>query len=107
MNVMLVAVKERTREVGLRKALGAKRKDIILQFLTESILIGLLGGFLGSIIGIILTYIASHHYAWPAIVPLKTVFVAFGFSTFVGIIFGIWPAKQASNLSPIEVLRYE
>lgn len=107
MNVMLVAVKERTREVGLRKALGANRKNILAQFLIESILIGLLGGVLGIIGGYTLSGIASTVFAWPAVVPLWAIGLAFGFSLSVGVVFGLWPAKQASDLSPIEALRYE
>lgn len=107
MNVMLVAVKERTREVGLRKAIGAKRRDILSQFLIESVMIGLFGG----IIGVIGGYGASHATAWllgwPAVIPIWTVALAFFFSIVVGIVFGLWPAKQASDLSPIEALRYE
>lgn len=107
MNVMLVAVKERTREVGLRKALGAKRRDILVQFLIESAMIGLLGGLFGILGGCLLSYGASQFFDWPTVIPFSAVVLAFTFSFLVGIIFGLWPANQASKLSPIEALRYE
>ncbi len=107
MNVMLVSVKERTKEIGLRKALGARRKDVLLQFLVESVMICLLGGFIGLIVGYVLSYVATTAFGWTATIPLSATIVAFFFSFFVGILFGMWPAKQASNLSPIEALRYE
>jgi macrolide transport system ATP-binding/permease protein len=107
MNVMFVSVKERTREVGLRKAIGAKRADILIQFLIESILIGLLGGLFGTIVGFILCQFAESYLGWQAVISWHAIVVAFSFSAAVGILFGLWPAKQASELSPIEALRYE
>ncbi len=107
MNVMLVAVKERTREVGLRKALGAKNKDILVQFLLEATVIGILGGLLGISLGIGLSWIATYIFSWPALVSTTAIMIACLFSIAVGILFGLWPAKHAARLSPIEALRYE
>lgn len=107
MNVMFVSVKERTREVGLRKAIGGRRFDILSQFLVESVLIGLFGGVVGSILGYVLSVIAENLLDWATIFSVQSVIVAFVFSFLVGLLFGLWPAKQASELSPIEALRYE
>jgi len=105
MNIMLVSVTERTREIGLRKALGATSKDILIQFLTESILIGFLGGALGLILAWIGTLIAS---SWiRAEIPWWSVLLGFGFSVVVGVVFGTYPAMSASKKDPIESLRYE
>lgn len=107
MNVMFVSVKERTREVGLRKAIGGKKADILVQFLVESVLIGLLGGAFGTFGGFFLAQFAQQYLGWQAIVSWHAVLVSFAFSACVGVLFGLWPAKQASELSPIEALRYE
>jgi macrolide transport system ATP-binding/permease protein len=107
MNVMLVSVKERTKEIGLRKALGARKYDILFQFLVESILICILGGFFGLVFAFILSLVASQVFGWVVGIPLSATILAFLFSVFVGILFGLWPAKQASELSPIQALRYE
>lgn len=107
MNVMFVSVKERTREVGLRKAIGAKRADILSQFLVESVLIGLFGGVVGTILGYFLSVAAGELLDWATLFSTGSVIVAFLFSFLVGLVFGLWPAKQASELSPIEALRYE
>jgi macrolide transport system ATP-binding/permease protein len=107
MNVMLVSVKERTKEIGLRKALGARKFDILFQFLVESILICILGGFLGLVFAFILSLVASQVFGWVVGIPLSATVLAFLFSVFVGVLFGLWPAKQASELSPIQALRYE
>jgi macrolide transport system ATP-binding/permease protein len=107
MNVMLVSVKERTKEIGLRKALGARKKDIMAQFLVESVMICVLGGMIGLVVGYGLSFAASSFFGWSAVVPISAAVLAVFFSMFVGIVFGMWPAKQASNLSPIEALRYE
>ena len=105
MNIMLVSVTERTKEIGLRKAVGAKSGDILLQFLTEAVVLCLLGGGIGILIGFGGSIIARK---WiPAIVPLWAVLLAFGFSAAVGIIFGVAPAYKASKLDPIKALRYE
>ena len=105
MNIMLVSVTERTKEIGLRKAVGAKSGDILLQFLTEAVVLCLLGGGIGILIGFGGSIIARK---WiPAVVPLWAVLLAFGFSAAVGIIFGVAPAYKASKLDPIKALRYE
>jgi macrolide transport system ATP-binding/permease protein len=106
MNIMLVSVKERTREIGLRKALGAKNRDILVQFLIEAGVIGLFGGCLGIGLGVGTSYGISVTLEWPVLIASTTVLIAFGFSLFIGVFFGFWPAFQASKLSPIEALRY-
>lgn len=105
MNIMLVSVTERTKEIGLRKALGAKRKDILLQFLLEAVMLSLLGGGIGVLLGIAASSIVAIFFTTQ--VTLWSVVLAFAFSAAVGIIFGIAPAYRASRLSPIEALRYE
>jgi len=109
MNIMLVSVTERTREIGICKAIGAKRHHILLQFLIEAVVLSLLGGVIGIALGYGLGAMAAAFIPGfpPANVPLWAVAVAFGFSAFVGIVFGILPAAKAANLNPIEALRYE
>jgi putative ABC transport system permease protein len=107
MNIMLVTVTERTREVGLRKALGAKKKTIISQFLTEAIILTVLGGFLGMILGIIISFILSKVMSLPFTISISSIALAIGVSGVIGIVFGWYPAKKASDLQPIEALRYE
>jgi len=107
MNIMLVSVTERTREIGLRKAIGANNKDIMLQFLIESVLMSLLGGLSGIILGIGISVLITNIAGWTVKVSMFSVFLATFFSFIVGIVFGLWPAKQASRLDPIEALRYE
>ncbi len=107
MNVMFVSVKERTREVGLRKALGGKKNDVLSQFLVESVLIGLLGGVFGILLGLFLASFSEQSLGFAAVTSVGAVAVSFSFSFLVGVVFGIWPARQASQLSPIEALRYE
>ncbi|MDT8397726.1 MAG: ABC transporter permease [Pseudomonadales bacterium] len=109
MNIMLVSVTERTREIGICKAIGAKRHQILLQFLFESLLLCLLGGLIGLAIGygIGLGAAAALPGFPPAHVPLWAVFLAVGFSVFIGVVFGIMPAAKAANLDPIDALRYE
>jgi putative ABC transport system permease protein len=108
MNIMLVSVTERTREIGLRKAVGAKRRDILGQFLTEAIMLALLGGLLGIALGALGSVGIS--LAVPqldAAVTLRSVFLAVGFSAAVGLFFGIYPALRAATLHPIDALRFE
>lgn len=104
-NIMLVSVTERTREIGLRKALGAQKEDILKQFLIEAIFLCVLGGSVGIILGYGASFLVS--YFFTAVVSLWSVLLAFGFSVAVGLIFGMAPAIKASNLNPIEALRYE
>lgn len=107
MNIMLVTVTERTREIGLRKALGAKKKTIITQFLIESIILTVAGGFIGMLLGIVISYIISSLINVPFTLALNSVVLAIGVSGAIGILFGWYPARKAANLQPIEALRYE
>lgn len=107
MNIMLVTVTERTREVGLRKALGAKKKTIITQFLTEAIILTVLGGFLGMILGILISFILTKFMNLSFTISISSIALAIGVSGVIGIVFGWYPAKKASDLQPIEALRYE
>lgn len=107
MNIMLVSVTERTREIGLRKALGARSKDIMGQFLIESVVMTLSGGGMGVILGISAAALLSFFAGWATKVNVSNIFLAAGFSIAVGIFFGMWPAKKAAALNPIEALRYE
>lgn len=107
MNIMFVTVTERTREIGLRKALGAKKKWIIIQFLTESALLTIVGGILGILLGTVLSFVVSKIINLPFTVSMISIILAVGVSGGIGIIFGWYPAQKAANLSPIEALRYE
>ena len=107
MNIMLVSVTERTREIGLRKAIGARRQDILIQFLIEALAISLLGGLAGLGLGIGLSLGMARGAGWPMQISNLAIIIAFGFSVFIGIFFGLWPAMKASKLDPIEALRYE
>ena len=107
MNIMLVTVTERTKEIGLRKALGAEGKTIIMQFLTEAIVLTLLGGVIGMVLGIFLSLVVSYFMKLPFVISLTSIFLAIGVSGLIGIVFGWFPAQKAARLSPIEALRYE
>ncbi|HUQ16132.1 MAG TPA: ABC transporter permease [Gemmatimonadales bacterium] len=107
MNIMLVSVTERTREIGVRKALGATRGNIMLQFLVEALALCLLGGLLGILAGIGAAMTLSRVMQWNTLISPMAVVVAFGFSALVGLFFGIWPARRAAMLDPIVALRYE
>ncbi len=107
MNIMLVTVTERTKEIGLLKALGAKKQDILTQFLIESVVLTLFGGIIGMSLGILLAYLGSSLLNIPFIVSLSSVLLAMGVSTIIGIVFGWYPANQAAKLNPIDALRYE
>lgn len=107
MNIMLVTVTERTREIGLLKAIGAKKQDILTQFLIEAVVVTIAGGMIGISIGLGITYIATLALSIPFILSLKSVALALSVSAGVGIVFGFYPARQAANLQPIDALRYE
>jgi macrolide transport system ATP-binding/permease protein len=107
MNIMLVSVTERTREIGLRKAIGARRQDILAQFLIEALAISLLGGLAGLGLGVGISLGMARGAGWPVEISSLSAIVAFSFSVFIGIFFGLWPAMKASKLDPIEALRYE
>jgi putative ABC transport system permease protein len=107
MNIMLVSVTERTREIGVRKALGATRRNILLQFLVEALALCLVGGLLGILVGIGTAMALSRIMQWNTLISPMAVAVAFGFSALVGLFFGIWPARRAALLDPIVALRYE
>jgi putative ABC transport system permease protein len=107
MNILLVSVTERTREIGIRMAVGAKRRHILLQFLLESVIMTTIGGVIGVAAGVAGARLVTTLAGWPVIVSLQAVVVAFGFSVLVGVFFGLYPANKASRLSPIEALRYE
>ena len=107
MNILLVSVTERTREIGLRMAVGAKRWQILLQFLSEAIILGLTGGIIGIAAGIVGAYLMTKFAGWPIFISLQAATIAFVFSVAVGIVFGLYPANKASRLNPIEALRYE
>jgi putative ABC transport system permease protein len=112
MNIMLVSVTERTREIGLRKAIGARRKDILIQFLTESSLLSLFGGLIGIGLGWLISYIvgqvaAANNTPFSPVIGIDAILLATIFSTVVGLFFGIYPASRAANLEPVEALRYE
>lgn len=107
MNIMLVSVTERTREIGLRLAVGAPESAILLQFLSEAIVLCLAGGVIGIILGYGVTLLVSNIMNWPVIISSSSILLSFGFASFVGIAFGYFPARKASRLNPIEALRYE
>jgi putative ABC transport system permease protein len=107
MNIMLVSVTERTREIGIRIAVGAKSRDILLQFLIESLVLSLIGGILGIAIGVGGTYVLSTFTQWPTLLSIRAILLAFLFAGSVGVFFGFYPARKASLLDPIEALRFE
>jgi putative ABC transport system permease protein len=107
MNIMLVSVRERTREIGIRRALGARKRTIVLQFLMEASAVSAVGGLLGTLVGLGTAKLVSLITPLAADVQLVTVFAGVGFAALVGLLFGIWPAARAANLDPVEALRYE
>jgi putative ABC transport system permease protein len=107
MNIVLATVMERTREIGIRRATGARRNDIVRQFLTESVLISMAGGLLGVAFGFFLAWLISYAAEWKTIVTTSSVVIAFAVSVAVGVVFGIYPAMKAARINPIEALRYE
>ena len=107
MNIMLVAVAERTREIGIRKALGATRSNVMLQFLIEAIVLSLLGGLIGVLLGVGSAEFLDWKFSWNTDIQLTSIIVSFGFAALVGVLFGVWPARRAAGLDPILALRYE
>ena len=107
MNIMLVSVRERTREIGVRRAIGAKQSDILTQFLIEAIVLSLAGGVVGLILGEIAAFFLAILGDWVFAIKLDTVLLALGFSLLVGVVFGVWPARTAAKLEPIDALRFE
>ncbi|HEY3308288.1 MAG TPA: ABC transporter permease [Desulfuromonadaceae bacterium] len=107
MNIMLVSVTERTREIGIRMAIGARKKDILLQFMTEAVLLTMIGGLIGILLGGIGATIVSRILSWPTLISFESITLACLFSGAVGIFFGFYPAKKAAGLNPIDALRYE
>jgi len=107
MNIMLVSVTERTREIGIRMAVGAKGRDILLQFLTEAIALSAIGGLLGIALGMGCSHLVAQQMSWPVLTSSDSIVMAFAFSAAVGVFFGFYPARKASRLDPIDALRYE
>jgi len=107
MNIMLVSVTERTREIGIRMAIGARKNDILLQFLTEAVLLTMIGGITGILLGSAGAMIVSNLLSWPTLISIESIVMAFLFSAVVGIFFGFYPARKAALLNPIDALRYE
>ncbi len=107
MNIMLVSVTERTREIGLRMAIGARGKDVLLQFLVEAVVLSLFGGIIGIAFGFALAEAAERFLEWPTTIPANAIAMAFGFAAATGVFFGFYPARKAARLDPIEALRFE
>ena len=107
MNIMLVSVTERTREIGLRKAVGAKTRDILAQFLIEAVILTVIGGIFGIILGELISAVAGHFIGFSASITMSSIVLAVGVSSIIGVVFGLYPAGRAAKLSPIDALRYE
>jgi putative ABC transport system permease protein len=107
MNIMLVSVTERTREIGVRMAVGAKGWHVLMQFLSESVVLACFGGLIGIGIGILAAKLIARFAHWPILIAPESVVLAFAFAAVIGVFFGYWPARKASRLDPIEALRYE
>jgi len=107
MNIMLASVTERTREIGIRRALGAKRRDIITQFLVETVMLSGAGGVMGVLLGVTIPWFVSHFAGMKTIIAFWSPAVAFTISALVGVVFGIYPALRAARMDPVEALRHE
>jgi putative ABC transport system permease protein len=107
MNIMLVSVTERTKEIGIRKAVGATRLNILSQFLIEAVVLTAIGGFVGLALGEVASLLMNKYSPLPAYVPLWAIGIGVGISAAVGIVFGLWPAWKAARLNPIDALRWE
>ena len=107
MNIMLVSVRERTREIGVRRAIGARRGQILAQFLVEAIVLSIVGGIIGLVVGLGASALIASIAGWAFTISVTTVLTALGFSLLVGVVFGVWPARSASRLQPVEALRFE
>jgi putative ABC transport system permease protein len=107
MNIMLVSVTERTREIGVRMAVGARTRHILVQFLVEAIVVSTIGGLIGVVVGLLGTHLVATLAAWPTLVSGPAIAVAFSFSAAVGVLFGFYPARRAAGLDPIVALRSE
>lgn len=107
MNIMLVSVTERTREIGIRKAVGARKMDVLTQFLIESVVLSVIGGSIGVLVGLGVARVLDNQSEWTTIVSPASIVYAFVFAAFVGVFFGLWPAKKAADMDPIVALRYE
>jgi len=107
MNIMLVSVTERTREIGLRLAIGASDASVLTQFLVESVVLSLAGGLIGIVAGMLLSYGVTRLLEWPTAVTLQSILLSFGVAAATGVFFGFYPARKAAALDPIDALRYE
>jgi putative ABC transport system permease protein len=107
MNIMLVSVTERTREIGIRMAIGAKGRDVLMQFMIESIVISFIGGLIGILLGIVASWLVGKFGGWPIVITLSSIILSFVFSAAIGLFFGWYPARKAAALNPIDALRYE
>ena len=107
MNIMLVSVRERTREIGVRRAIGARQRQILTQFLIEATVLSLVGGLIGLFVGVLLSALIASIAGWAFSIASGTVILALAFSALVGVLFGVWPARTASRLQPIQALRFE
>jgi putative ABC transport system permease protein len=107
MNIMIVSVTERTREIGIRKAIGARKRDVMTQFLIESVVLSVVGGLLGIVVGIVASYLITAYGNMNPIISLSSIVVSFVFASFVGVFFGLYPAWKAAQSNVIDALRYE